>query len=615
MANSSINLLSMDFDTLKSSFITYLKQQDQFKDFNFDGSSLNVLLDILSYNTYKNNFYTNMMFAEAFIDSAQLKESLYSHAKELNYVPRSSRSSVANVSISFTASGESQPYLVRKGESFSTVIKQDSYTFSISEDIILTSSNSSYTATFDIYEGFYTSDSYVIDYSNPTQKFNITNENVDTNSIVVLVYENNEVIPKKFIRATTLLGLTESSRAYFLQASADGKYQVIFGDGVIGARPKNGSTIVIDYRTSSGSKANGAKSFSINFDPTNSSGTTELTSAVNIVVNRFSPDTQGAYSVNGAEPEDIESIRYYAPRHFQTQERAVTVSDYEILLKTQFPEIGAVSVYGGEEVNPPRYGKVFVAIDVKDVEGLPQAKINEYYSFLKSRSPLSIDPIFTEPSFTYVQVNSKIKFNINTTTRTTQNIKADVLMNINEFANTYLNDFKSTLRYSKLTRTIDDVDESIVGNQTDLIVYKKIIPKLAQPQNIDINFGMPLEQTYYILDTISEGKINSDIDVVHIVYSSPFIYNGESCELEDNGNGIVRIIRTTGNKHSVIKNVGTVDYNTGLIKLINFSIDRYDGNYFKIFVKTKDKDIVGSQNEILSIEPDEINLTVEAIRE
>jgi hypothetical protein len=146
-------------------------------------------------------------------------------------------------------------------------------------------------------------------------------------------------------------------------------------------------------------------------------------------------------------------------------------------------------------------------------------------------------------------------------------------------------------------------------------VYKKIIPKLAQPQNIDINFGMPLEQTYYILDTISEGKIDSNIDVVHIVYSSPFIYNGENCELEDNGNGIVRIIRTTGNKHSVIKNVGTVDYNTGLIKLINFSIDRYDGNYFKIFVKTKDKDVVGSQNEILSIEPDEINLTVEAIRE
>lgn len=612
MANSSINLLNMDFDTLKSSFVSYLKQQSQFQDYNFDGAALNVLLDVLSYNTYKNNFYTNMIFAESFLDSAQLKESLFSHAKELNYLPRSARSSVANISISFTASGESQPYVIRKGESFSTVIKQTAYTFSVAEDIVLTSSNNYYTSTFDIYEGFYTSDSYVMDYNVEGQTFTITNSNVDTNSVVVLVYENNEIVPKKYIRATSLLGLTENSRVYFLQASADGKYQVIFGDGVLGAKPKNGSTVVIDYRTTSGSAANGAKSFSINFDPTINN---ELTSPVSIAVNRFSPDTQGAYSVNGAEAESNESIRYYAPRHFQTQERAVTVSDYEIILKTQFPEIGAVSVYGGEEVSPPRYGKVFVAIDIKDVEGLPEAKKTEYYNFLKTRSPLSIDPIFTEPAFTYVQVKSTIKFNINTTTRTTQNIKADAIVTITNFANTYLNDFKSTLRYSKLVRSIDDIDESIVGNQTELLVYKKLLPKLATPQNIDLVFSMPLEQTYYVLDTVSQLKTKHEVEEVHIVHSSPFVYNGEKCELEDNGNGIIRIVRQTGDAHSIVKNVGTVDYETGTIKLINFTIDSYDGNYFKIFAKTREKDIVGSRNEILSIEPDEINLTVEAIRE
>lgn len=612
MANSSINLLNMDFDTLKSSFITYLKQQSQFQDYNFDGAAINVLLDILSYNTYKNNFYTNMVFAESFIDSAQLKESLYSHAKELNYVPRSARSSVANVTISFTATGESQPYLIRKGESFSTVIKQDSYTFSVAEDLILTSSNTTYSATFDIYEGFYTSDSYVMDYNVVGQKFNITNENVDTNSVVVLVYEDNDLVPKKFIRATSLLDLTENSRVYFLQASSEGKYQVIFGDGIIGARPKNGSTVVVDYRTTVGSLANGAKSFSINFDPTNSG---ELNSSVEIVVNQYTSDTKGAYSVNGAEAESNESIRYYAPRHFQTQERAVTVNDYEIVLKTQFPEIGAVSVYGGEEMNPPRYGKVFVAIDIKDVEGLPDSKKTEYYTYLKSRSPLSIDPIFTEPAFTYVQVNSTVKFNINTTTRTSQNIKADVLLTLNTFANTYLNDFKSTLRYSKLVRAIDDVDESIVGNQTELVAYKKISPRLGVSQNIDISFNIPLEQTYYVLDKVSTLKSISELEEVHVVHSSSFTYNGEKCELEDNGNGIIRMVKTTGDVHSVVRNVGTVDYDTGLIKLINFSVDSYDGNYFKIFVKTREKDILGSRNEILSIEPDEIKLTIEAIRE
>lgn len=613
MANSSINLINLDFDTLKSSFTNYLKQQSQFQDYNFDGSALNVLLDILSYNTYKNSFYTNMIFAESFLDSAQLKESLYSHAKELNYLPRSARSSVANVTINFSASGETQPYVIRKGETFTTVIKQSSYTFSVAEDVILTSSNTSFTSTFDIYEGFYTKDSYVMDYAENTQRFKITNDNVDTNSLVVLVYEDAEETPKKFLRAKTLLDLNERSQVFFLQPTTDAKYEVIFGDNILGRKPKNGSTIVLDYRVTSGSLANGAKSFSINFDPT---GANELLNAVTVTVNRYTDDTQGAYSVNGDEAESNESIRYYAPRHFQTQERAITVNDYETILKTQFPEIGAISVYGGEEVNPPRYGKVFVAVDVKNVEGLPDAKKVEYYNYIKSRSPLSIDPIFTEPSFTYVQVKSYVKYNINLTTRTTQNIKADVLLTINNFAETYLNDFKSSLRYSKLVRTIDDVDTSIVSNETELHAYKKILPRLGVPQNIDLNFNIPIEETDYVSDQSAfVASTRHAIKDTRAVHSTYFRYNGEKCLIEDDGAGRLRIVREENNFHFVIREVGTVNYKTGEIKLINFSLDSFEGNYMKLYVSPASKDVIGSRNEILSIEPDEIILTVEAIRE
>jgi hypothetical protein len=614
MANSSINLINLDFDTLKSSFVNYLKQQSQFQDYNFDGSALNVLLDILSYNTYKNAFYTNMIFAESFLDSAQLKESLYSHAKELNYLPRSARSSVANVTISFLASGESQPYIIRKGETFTTVIKQSSYTFSVSEDIILTSSNTTYTSTFDIYEGFYTKDSYVMDYSEQNQRFKLTNDNVDVDSLVVLVYEDSEETPKKFLRARTLLDLNERSQVYFLQPTTDAKYEVIFGDNILGRKPKNGSTIVLDYRVTSGSAANGAKAFSINFDPTGTNS--ELLNAVSVIVNKFTADTQGAYSVNGAEPESNESIRYYAPRHFQTQERAITVNDYETILKTQFPEIGAISVYGGEEVNPPRYGKVFVAVDVKNVEGLPDAKKIEYYNYIKSRSPLSIDPIFTEPSFTYVRVNSYVKYNINLTTRTTQNIKADVLLTVNDFAETYLNDFKSSLRYSKLVRTIDDVDSSIVSNETELHVYKKVVPRLSVPQNIDFNFNIPIQETDYVSDQVAfVSSTRHTVKDTRAVHSTYFRYNGEKCLIEDDGAGKLRIVREEGNFHYVIREVGTVNYKTGEVKLVNFTVDTYEGNYFKIYITPANKDIIGSRNEILAIEPDEIILTVEAIRE
>lgn len=613
MANSSINLVSLDFDTLKSSFVTYLKQQSQFQDYNFDGAALNVLLDILSYNTYKNAFYTNMIFAESFIDSAQLKESLYSHAKELNYLPRSARSSVANVTINFSASGETQPYIIRKGETFTTVIKQSSYTFSVAEDIILTSPNTSFTSTFDIYEGIYVKDSFVMDYSEQNQKFKISNENVDTNSLVVLVYEDGELNPKKFLRATTLLDLNERSQVFFLQSTSDAKFEVIFGDNILGRKPKNGSTIVLDYRVTSGSLANGAKSFSINFDPTGENS--ELLNAVTVSVNKYTNDTQGAYSVNGDEAETNESIRYYAPRHFQTQERAITVNDYETILKTQFPEIGAISVYGGEEVNPPRYGKVFVAVDVKNVEGLPEAKKVEYYNYIKSRSPLSIDPIFTEPTFTYVQVKSYVKYNINLTTRTTQNIKADVLLTINDFAVTYLNDFKSSLRYSKLVRTIDDVDSSIVSNETELHAYKKILPRLSIPQNIDLNFNMPIQETDYVTDQNTFTSTRHIIKDTRAVHSTYFRYNGEKCLIEDDGAGKLRVVREEGNFHFILRDVGTVNYKTGEIKLINFIVDSFEGNYLKLFITPASKDIIGSRNEILSIEPDEILLTVEAIRE
>ena len=612
MANSSINLVNLDFDLLKGSFISYLKEQSQFKDYNFDASNMNVLIDIMTYNTFKNSFYLNMVFAESFIDSAQLKESLFSHAKELNYVPRSVRSSIANVTVSFTASGESQPYVIRKGETFSTVIKQDAYVFSTDEDIILTSSSNTYSATMNIHEGFYVTDSYIMDYNQGLQKFKITNVAADTSSLGVLVYENNDIVPKKYRRATTLLDLTENSEVFFLQASSDGKYEVVFGDGVLGYRPKNGSTVVLDYRVSAGSAANGARVFNANFDPT---GSGELLGVVAVSVNKYSENTQGSYSVNGDEAETNDSIRYYATRHFQTQERAVTVSDYETILKTEFPEIGAVSVYGGEEVNPPRYGKVFVAVDVKNVEGLPQAKKTEYYNFIKSRSPLSINPIFTEPAYTYVDVVGKIKYNINITTKTAQNIKASSVLAITNFSETNLNDFKSTLRYSKLISTIDNVDASIVSNETNLKIYKKLYPKLGVPQNIDVNFAIPLEQTYYVLDTISTTKILHELEEVHIISSSLFTYNSEKCEIEDNGNGILRIIRKAGNAHTVVRNVGTVDYETGKIQLINFNIDSFDGNSLKIYAKTKEKDIVGSRNEILMIEPEGIEILIEAIRE
>lgn len=598
MANNSINLVDLDPNTLKESLISYLRNQDQFNDYDFTASNMNVLLDLLSVNTFKNAFFLNMIASEAFLDSSQLRSSAISHAKELNYVPRSKRSSRARVSVTFEADGTSQPYTLPKGSSFTTLVKNDTYIFTTQEDISVSSANSTFTFEAYIYEGSYFQDSYVFDDTITNDKFRITNKDVDTNSLTVFVYEDNSNTSITYNYASTLLDLNENSRVYFVQCSENGYYEIVFGDNIIGKKPKNNSLIVLDYRVATGVNANGAKLFYTNFDPTNPNDeliTTPETATLEI-------------ASNASQEETIESIRFYAPRHFQVQERAVTTSDYEIILKTKFPEINAISVYGGEEVNPPQYGKVFVAVDIANVDGLPESKKTEYIKFLKSRSPLSIEPLIVEPDFLYYRVFSHIRYNLNVTALPTETIKSLVTNAITNFNTVYLDDFNSTLRYSKFVSAIDDADASIVSNSTDVEIYKKLSPTLGTPTNYVINFGVALKD-----DIPEKGQKHPNKDE-HTIRSSIFTFNGEKVILEDNGEGSIKITKFEGSFNTYVADAGSVDYEKGIIKLNNLKIDTYEGASFKVYAKTADKDISSSMKTILTLEPSELNITVEAVR-
>lgn len=589
-------MTELDFFGLKNSLKNYLRNQQTFKDYDFEGAALNVLLEELAYNTYKSVFFTNMLHSEGFVDSAQLRTSLFSHSKELNYLPRSKRSAKAKVAISFEASGESQPYIIPKGSQFSTLIKSEAYTFSIPETLTVASANSSFSFETDIYEGVYLKDAYIFS-SSSNQRFKITNKNVDTSSVSVTVYEDGSQIGDIYKMTTTLLDLTEFSKVFFLQTSETGHYEIYFGDNVLGREPKLNSTIVIDYRISSGLKGNGARAFSVDFDPT---GTFELTSTPTIEIIEASQ--------NAAEEEDNESIRYYAPRSFQVQERAVIPTDYEIALKQEFPEINAVSVYGGEEVNPPRFGKVFVAVDIRNVDGLPEAKKTAYFNFLKRRSPMAIDPIIIEPESTYIGINSLVRYNLNVTTNSINRIKTLVTTAILNYNSVYLNDFNATLRRSQLASTIDNADFSIISNITEAVVYKKINPITGSLQNISIDFNLAL------LDTIPAQAIQYKATDQKAVYSSLFRYNGEICMIEDDGDGIVRIVKFTKDERVRVIDIGTVNYAKGVVSLVNFRPDSYEGNALKIYGVPADKDITSSKNVILVVENDAIDISVEAIR-
>lgn len=598
MTKSSINLVDLDFANLQNSFKNFLKGQEQFKDYDFDGSDMAVLLELMAHNTYKNAFYTNMAISESFLDSAQKRNSLLSHAKELNYLPRSKRSAKATIDVTFQATGENQPYVIQKGAQFSTMIKSDSFVFTIPETLTVASANSTFKFRAEVFEGVFLKDTYTYREGIDNQRFTITNRNVDTNSVNVVVIEDGEEIGQTFKLTTTLLDLNHASKVFFLQTSETGYYEVYFGDGVLGYEPKKNSQIIIDYRVSRGTEGNGARSFSVDFDPTSRQ---ELTATPVVEVIEA--------AANGSEEETNESIRYYAPKHFQVQERTVVDTDYAVALKTQFPEINAISVFGGEELNPPKSAKVVVSIDISNVEGLPNSKVEEYTNFLARRSPFGIKPIFVEPSFTYLQINSKVRYNINVTTNSASRIKALVTNDIVNYNLVELDDFNAQMRFSPFCTMIDDSDPSIISNQTQVRAYKKLRnPKIGQRENYTLTFGFALSKDHV-------GIFPHDEAGSHIVESSPFIFNGETVHVSDNGDGLLHISKILNDgTHLNIMNVGTVDYDTGTLTLIGFEPQQYVGSSIKFYVIPEDKDVAAVMNNILSIESDEIHIDVEGIK-
>ena len=624
-ANSSIVLTQLDFDSYKDSLKTFLRSQDRFKDYDFDGSNLSVLLDVLSYNTYQNAFYLNMISNEMFLDSAKLRDSVISHAKELNYLPRSFRSSSAVIQLIITSTDTAKRSIViPKGTSFTSRVDDFTYNFSTTENYVITNRTPSGSSLvyesepIRVYEGNYLSDTYTVNYDRPLI-YKISNKRVDLESLLVTVFEDNGTTVQTYKRATSLFGHDENSKVFFLQPGIGDTYEVVFGDGVVGRKPKNNSACIIEYRTCNGELPNGAFKF-IN--------TARIDNETNVVIETITS------AADGAVAEDLNSIKYNAPRAFTTQERAVTSEDYENLLKANFPEINAVVAYGGEDATPPQYGRIFLSIDLDEVDGLPKIKEAEYKKFLRSRSSVAIEPLFVSPDYTYLYVNTNIKYNINLTGLNPEDIRTLVIDSILNHASTNLNNFGRTLRYSRFIRDVDAAEASIISNETKIELVKYLTPVLSTTvtgsatttsgslvslatsgvvssgQNVTIDFKNPLQN-----DIPGKGSEYLTGDI-HVVSSSTFTYNGLSnCRLEDDGDGAMRIVNTSGTNNRTILKIGTVDYDTGIIRINNFNITNYAGTSLKIYAKPRTLDITSTQNVILNILENDVDVSIEQIRE
>lgn len=560
-----------------------------------------MLLDILAYNTLQIAFYTNMAVSEGFLDSAQLVDSVASHSKELNYLPRSKRSARAKIRCEFSATGTNQPYTIEKGSTFTSQVKNQTFIFSVPEAIVVSSEDSDFMFETDVYEGVYQKDAYIVNNDSEILRYKISSKDVDTTSITVTVYEDGSLTGHRYTYAADMLGVRATTKIFFLQSIENGYYEVVFGDGIVGRRPKLGSRVLIDYRISSDSGANGARFFTINFDPTATNTDSDLTDTP--IITTILPAS------DGADRESLESVRYYAPRHFQVQQRAVIDTDYEIMLKTQFPEINAVSAFGGEELDPPRFGSVYISVDVAEVDGLPDFKKREYYSFLKQRNTKTIDLVFIEPDFTYAKILCRVKYNINVTDSSAQRIKTLIENVITDYNEEFLDDFKVSLRHSKLQSLIDAADDSIVSNELVVLVVKRVNPELTTTVDIITSFDVELdnENTQH-----PDRYLQTSLDPT--ITSSRFRWSGVECVLHDDGLGKVRIMKADGLNYIKLVDIGTIDYTTGKIQINGIYLDSYTGSALELRARTKYRDIEVQRNTILTINPADTEITIESVR-
>ena len=595
MANTNIDLVGLDFTSLKNNLKTFLKNNTQFKDLNYEGSNMSVLLDVLAYNTYLNAFYTNMVASEMFLDSAQLRDSVVSHAKELNYTPRSFVSAKATISVSITPSTNVSSVFIPKYTSFTSRVGSNTFTFVTKDSYIPIANGASFVQTLDVFEGSIKNETFVVNYSNTSQRFVLSNPTVDTSSLDVTIYEDNGQTTLIYTQAATLYNIGSDSRVFFIQAAQNQQYEIIFGDGVFGRKPKDGSTIVAKYRACSGELPNGARIFNID-------GPVDGHSNVSV--------TTVSESSGGMVSEPLESIRYNAPRSFQTQNRAVTAIDYETLLRTQFGEIQAISVFGGEESDPPQYGKVFVSVDVANADGAPDLRKKEYLDFIKDKTPLSMQVNFVDPVFLYASIDTTVQFDVNMTTKSTNDIETLVQAAISSFNTTKLSDFKKNLYYSQLTSAIDKADTSIIGNDTVVKLIARVSPRtnVSYPFSVSVNNKIVSEEGKKI--ELAEPHYG------HGLTSSYFTFQGSRCSLVDDSLGNVFIALQEGETIRVISAIGTIDYEKGKMTINDtFLISAYEGNYIELIFKTSSKNIESKNNVILNIDSLDVNVTAIGIKQ
>ena len=571
-----------DFFATKEELKTFLKNQDRFKDFDYEGSNMNVLLDVLSYNTFYNTYYYNMAVSEMFLDSATQRNSVISHAKELNYLPTSKRSSAAKVNLSITYPNNPSNYFsIPEGTALIGRCGNKTYNFltdkAYSAVRSLTNTSIFTVNDVDIYEGRIISENLSI-----TDTV-LSNSGIDTRSLRVNVNNTEHTY------RSDIYGADETDKVFYLQPENDSKYSIQFGENRFGAQPTVTDSIVATYRVAAGASANGVTSLTL--------GAFGGASSISV--------TLTAQSSGGREAEDIESIRTFAPKASQIQERAITRKDYETILRSRFPNIQAISVYGGDEVNPPQFGKVIISVDVIGGEGVADYEIANFQRYLSDKVPLTIEPIFVPAKFLFVNAVINITYDPNMTSKSAALIQTEINSAVIDYQDKNLNDFNKTFRQSRLAAFLDSSDVSIVS--TDIVAKPIIeyVPDLGQSRSPAFSFESQLVQPYAFDNTLGFSSYKPAVS------SSPFTVDSQLVTVQDDGNGNLMLVTFGTDVESVFKpSVGTLDYTTGAVKFSDLNVQSFTGSEIKFFANTQNKDIVPPKDRVIVVRGEDVTVTV-----
>ena len=594
--------VNLDFDQIKVSIRDYLRANTNFTDYDFEGSNLSIIIDALAYNTYTTAYNTNMAANECFLDSATLRENVVSLARNIGYVPRSRRSARAKISFNVSDLTDTSTLTLNSGIICNGAGDNTNYIFSIPEDItVAVTDGFAQFSNIEIYEGNYITQNFIVDTSLFNQRFILNNSSIDTSTIKVNVKSSETATSSvTYKQIDNIIGITSTSASYLLQEIEDERYELIFGDNTIGKKLSNDNYVTVSYITTDGKEGNGASEFSFVGNITNQDGAAINPSLISLV-------STIEKSRDGDEIESISSIKYYAPRIYSSQYRAVTASDYESVLGYIYPNIESVTAYGGEEMNPPRFGKVFISVKPRNGDFLSDETKRELIQKLKNHAVAGIVPEFVDLKYLYVELKANPYYNTSLNDNP-EDLKTDISKALTQYSRSIdVNKFGGRFKYSKAVSLIDSVDSSITSNITLVTIRRNLKAVTGQFAQYELCFGNMFHTQESSYNVVSTGFT---IDgVLGTVYLADEVINREKGR-------IFFFTYTEGGTPVIIKkNAGTVDYMHGevLIDTVNILSTVIQNNVIEVQAIPHSNDIVGLRD--LYVKFDMSNTTINMVQD